>query len=70
MPTEKHYAVYDNNGQFELWSEPKATKEAALSHAEIQVLDTFGSRSHKYTQRINGLFTVNEHEARYLKLVN
>jgi hypothetical protein len=70
MQATKHYAVFDNEGQFEVWSDPLPTKDQALAQGEMRVLDTLGSKDPKYVKRVNGLFTVDEREARYLKLVD
>ena len=66
----KFYAVFKNEyDEFELWAGPCATKVAALNSGEIKVLDTYGSKSKKYMQRVNGLYAVNQSEAKYLKVV-
>ena len=66
----KFYAVFKNeDDNFELWAGPKASKEAALNAGEMNVLETYGSKSKKYIKRVNGLTGINESEAKYLKVI-
>jgi hypothetical protein len=66
----KFYAVFKTeDDEFELWAGPCASKEGALNSGEMKVLDTYGSKSKKYMKRVNGLYAVNQSEAKYLKIV-
>jgi hypothetical protein len=64
----KFYSIYRQDNEFELWGGPCHSKEAALSQGELKVLDTYGSKSKNYMNRVRGLFTVDEFEAKYLKV--
>ena len=66
----KFYAIFKNESdEFELWSGPCISKQEALSSGEIKVLDTYGSKSRKYMKRVNGLYSINNLEAKYLKVI-
>lgn len=67
---ETYYALYySKDDLIEVWAGPCKTREAALSAAELNLLETFSSKSKKYMPRLNNMFTATKTEAKYLKVI-
>jgi hypothetical protein len=67
---EKFYAIFKTpDDTYELWSGACVSGDAALSAGEMKVLDTYGSKSKMYMQRVNGMFAVNSSEASYMGVI-
>ena len=68
MEKRKVCAVFKNEDDlYERWSGFCKSANHAMKIAEDNVLETYGSKSQKYKERLHGMFTVTEFTAKELR---